>query len=59
MEVNPEFKKEEIIDTNEHKIDANESVVKSAAKYLNDIKAPEIDNVKLLKCFKEVLKRCH
>ena len=28
-------------------------------KYLNDIKAPEIDNVKLLKCFKEVLKRCH
>ena len=46
-------------DENEHKIDTNESVVKSAAKYLNDIKAPEIDNVKLLKCFKEVLKRCH
>ena len=59
LEVNPEFKKEEIVDTNEHKIDTNESVVKSAAKYLNDIKAPEIDNVKLLKCFKEVLKRCH
>ena len=59
LEVNPEFKKEEIVDTNEHKIDTNESVVKSAAKYLNDIKAPEIDKVKLLKCFKEVLKRCH
>ena len=59
MEINPQFIKEEIVDTNEHKIDANESVVKSAAKYLNDIKAPEIDNVKLLKCFKEVLKRCH
>ena len=42
-------KKEEKVDTNEHKIDTNESVVKSAAKYLNDIKAPEIDNVKLLK----------
>ena len=59
LEVNPEFKKEEIVDTNEHKIDTNESVVKSAAKYLNDIKAPEIDNVKLLKCFKEKIKRCH
>ena len=59
MLVNLEFKKVEIVDTNEHIIDANESVVKSAAKYLNDIKAPEIDNVKLLKCFKEVLKRCH
>ena len=58
LEVNPEFKKEEIVDTNEHKIDTNEGVITSAAKYLNDIKAPEIDNVKLLKCFKEVLKRC-
>ena len=58
LEINPQFIKEEIVDTNEHKIDTNEGVVKSAAKYLNDIKSPEIDNVKLLKCFKEVLKRC-
>lgn len=59
LEVNPEFIKEEIVDTNEHKVDTNEGVVKSAAKYLQEIKAPEIDNNKLLNCFKEVLKRCH
>ena len=58
LEVNPEFIKEEIIDTSDHKVDTNEGVVKSAAKYLQEVKAPEIDNDKLLKCFKEVLKRC-
>ena len=58
LEVNPEFIKEEIVDTNEHKVDTNEGVVKSAAKYLQEVKAPEINNDKLLKCFKEVLKRC-
>ena len=58
LEVNPEFIKEEIVDTNEHKVDTNEGVVKSAAKYLQEVKAPGIDNAKLLNCFKEVLKRC-
>lgn len=58
LEVNPEFIKEEIIDTNEHKVDTNEGVVKSACKYLQEIKAPEINNDKLLKCFKEVLQKC-
>lgn len=58
LEVLPEFIKEEIVDTNEHKIDTNEGVVKSAARYLQEVKAPEIDNNFLLKCFKEVLKRC-
>jgi DNA repair exonuclease SbcCD nuclease subunit len=58
LEVLPEFIKEEIVDTNEHKIDTNEGVIKSAARYLQEVKAPEIDNNFLLKCFKEVLKRC-
>ena len=59
LEVNPEFIKEEITDTSEHKVNTNEGVVKSAAKYLQEIKAPEINNDKLLACFKEVLKKCH
>lgn len=58
LEVLPEFIKEEIVDTNEHKIDTNEGVIKSAARYLQEVKAPEIDNNFLLKCFKEVLKKC-
>lgn len=58
LDIIPEFIKEEVEDTAEYKIDKNEGVVKSAAKYLQDVKASEIDNKKLLSCFKEVLKRC-
>lgn len=57
IDVLPEFIKEEVTDTSEHKIDKNEGVIKSAAKYLQEIKAEKIDNNKLLACFKEVLKR--
>lgn len=58
VDVTPEFIKEEMTDMSEHKIDANEGVIKSAAKYLREIKAEKVDNTKLLECFKEVLKRC-
>jgi len=57
IDVLPEFQKEETIDTNEHNVDTNENVVKSAAKYIEEIKADKIDNAKLLACFKEVLRR--
>ena len=57
LEIIPQFIKEEVEDTGEHKVDTNEGVVKSAAKYLQEVKAPNIDNNKLLSCFKEVLKR--
>lgn len=58
LEVNPIFLKEEISqDTTIHTINKNEGVIKSAAKYLNDVKADGIDNNTLLECYKEVLKR--
>lgn len=57
LEINPIFIKEEIVDEAEHKVDTNEGVVKSAAKYLQDIKSEGIDNDKLLSCFKEILQR--
>lgn len=60
LEVNPEFiSDKDNIEPEIEKINVRDGIITSAAKYLNDIKAPEIDNVKLLKCFKEVLKRCH
>ena len=59
LEVNPEFiSNKDNIEPEIEKINISDGITTSAAKYLNDIKAPEIDNVKLLKCFKEVLKRC-
>ena len=59
LELNPIFEKSETVeDIGEHKIDKNEGVIKSAAKFLQDVKAEEIDNSILLNCFKEVLKRC-
>ena len=58
LEILPQFIKEEDTDMAEHKIDSNEGVVKSAAKFLKEVKAQDIDNKKLLQCFKEVLKRC-
>lgn len=57
LEINPEFIKEEIVDENEHRIDINEGVIQSAAKYLQEIKASEIDNNKLLNCYKNILRR--
>lgn len=57
LEVNPEFIREETTDFAEHKIDASEGVVKSAAKYLQEVDSPGIDNSKLLGYFKEVLRR--
>lgn|SRR5574344_92848 len=58
IEVVPEFVKEDIKDVNDaHTVDISEGVVKSAVRYISDIKADKIDNNKLLKCFKEVLKR--
>lgn len=57
IEVNPIFLKEEVVEDNaEHKVDANEGVIKSAAKYINEIKDDKIDNNKLLECFKNILK---
>ena len=57
IEVNPVFLKEEVVEDNaEHKVDANEGVIKSAAKYINEIKDDKINNNKLLECFKNILK---
>ena len=59
LEILPEFVRgEETVDVSEHKIDASEGVVKSAAKFLNEVQSSDINNKKLLSCFKEVLKRC-
>lgn len=57
LEINPIFIKEEIVDSGEHKVDTNEGVVKSAAKYIQDVEGPGISNEKLLNCFKDVLRR--
>lgn len=57
LEINPIFIKNEIVDEGEHKVDTNEGVVKSAAKYLQEVKTDGINNDKLLSCFKEVLRR--
>ena len=51
------IKEEESEDIANHKIDTNEGVIVSMTKYLSEIKKEGIDNVKLLKCFKEILKR--
>lgn len=45
------------LEENTAKLDINEGVVKSAAKYLKNINEDGIDNIELLKCFKNVLKR--
>lgn len=59
IELNPIFEKTETIqDESSHNIDKNEGVVKSAAKFLQEVKADGIDNNKLLNCFKNVLSRC-
>ena len=58
VEVNPKFVKNEVADTSiRTKIDANEGVAVSMVKYLKETKKSDINNEKLLKCFKEVLKR--
>lgn len=58
VEVNPKFVKSEVADTSiRSKIDANEGVAVSMVKYLKETKKSDINNEKLLKCFKEVLKR--
>lgn len=58
LEVNPEFIKEDTIIETKTSIDINEGVLKSAVKYLKDIKDKNIDNKRLLACFKNVLKEC-
>ena len=58
VEVNPKFVKNEVADTSiRTKIDANEGVAVSMVKYLKETKKSDINNEKLLKCFKEVLNR--
>ena len=59
LDIIPLFIKEETPeDTNAHKVDTSKGVIKSAAKYLADVKATGISNEKLLSCFKNVLERC-
>lgn len=57
IEINPEFIKEETnLDNEEHSVDINEGVVKSAAKFLQEVKKPdEIEEETLLTCFKMIL----
>lgn len=57
VEINPEFIKEDVEEANVQNVDANENVVKSVAKFISSVKNEKIDNEKLLKCYKEVLKR--
>lgn len=58
VEVNARFEKAETVDNSiRSKIDANEGVSVSMVKYLKETKKSGINNEKLLKCFKEVLKR--
>ena len=58
IDVIPKFEKSESTDmSNRTKIDANEGVAVSMVKYLKETKKTGIDNEKLLKCFKNVLKR--
>ena len=58
VEVNAKFVKNEVADTSiRSKIDANEGVAVSMVKYLKETKKSDINNEKLLKCFREVLKR--
>lgn len=58
LEIIPNFisNQEETKESN-FKLDINEGVVKSAAKYIKDINDKNIDNDTLLKCYKEVLRR--
>jgi DNA repair exonuclease SbcCD nuclease subunit len=58
IDVIPEFIKEEQIDVGEHSLNINEGVIVSATKYLKEKKVDGIDNNKLMKCFKNILKRC-
>lgn len=59
LDILPEFiKNEEEVDVSEKKIDTNEGIIRSAAKYLQNIEEEGIDNKKILSCFKNVLKRC-
>lgn len=57
IEINPEFIKDDIEETQEEKIDTNENVIKSAAKYISEIKNSKINNEKLLNCYKNILGR--
>lgn len=58
IEVVPEFVKDETaVKVSGNDIDINEGVVKSSVRFLGTVKAENIDNDKLLKYFKEVLKR--
>lgn len=58
VEVNAKFVKNETADMSVRtKIDSNEGIAVSMVKYLKETKKPDIDNNKLLECFKEVLKK--
>lgn len=57
LEINPEFIREDTPELQEQKVDTNEGVIKSAAKYISEVKSSKINNEKLLNCYKEVLKR--
>lgn len=58
VEVNAKFVKvDESSDLADHKINVDEGVTVSFTKFLTETKKSDINNEKLLNCFKEVLKR--